>query len=706
MTTMVKTGKWIAKHRILIVLIGILLLIPSVIGTIKTRINYDILSYLPESLETVKGQDVMVDEFGTGAFSMVVVEDMPLKDVQKLKNKFEEIEHVKKVLWYDDIADISVPTSMMPKDLKDIFFADDSTMMLVLFDNTTSSDEAMEAVTNMRAIADKQCFISGMSGVVTDIKNLCLQELPIYVAIAALFSFIVLEITGTSFVVPILFLLCIGISILYNMGTNLFLGEISYLTQALVAILQLGVTMDYSIFLLDSFEENKKRFPGDKNRAMGHAISNTFKSIVSSSITTVAGFAALCLMTFALGKNLGIVMAKGVIIGVICCVTLLPAIILIFDPLIEKTKHKPLIKNTNKLSGFIIRHYKIWLAVFCIGLLPAVYGNNHTKIYYNIDKSLPSTLDSNVANKKLEDTFDMSTMHIIMMDKNISNANKTTLMKDIEKVDGVKWAFGLNSVFGANVPASMIPKDVKDMLQSDEQELVFVCSKYSSATDESNSQIAAINDLVKKYDSNGMVIGEAPLMKDLQDVTDIDLVNVNVASVAAIFIIIMLVFKSISVPIILVAVIEFAINVNMAIPFFQGIELPFVASIVVGTIQLGATVDYAILMTSRYQKERRKGFGKKEAVMNAHKACALSIMTSGFSFFAATFGVAWYSKVDMIGAICTLLSRGALISMACVIFILPAMFIIFDKVICKTSIDFLGEKAKAKAAARDRKSVV
>ena len=700
MTTMVKTGKWIANHRILIVLIGILLLIPSVIGTIKTRINYDILSYLPESLETVKGQDVMVDEFGTGAFSMVVVEDMPLKDVQKLKNKFEEIEHVKKVLWYDDIADISVPTSMMPKDLKDIFFADDSTMMLVLFDNTTSSDEAMEAVTNMRAIADKQCFISGMSGVVTDIKNLCLQELPIYVAIAALFSFIVLEITGTSFVVPILFLLCIGISILYNMGTNLFLGEISYLTQALVAILQLGVTMDYSIFLLDSFEENKKRFPGDKNRAMGHAISNTFKSIVSSSITTVAGFAALCLMTFALGKNLGIVMAKGVIIGVICCVTLLPAIILIFDPLIEKTKHKPLIKNTNKLSGFIIRHYKIWLAVFCIGLLPAVYGNNHTKIYYNIDKSLPSTLDSNVANKKLEDTFDMSTMHIIMMDKNISNANKTTLMKDIEKVDGVKWAFGLNSVFGANVPASMIPKDVKDMLQSDEQELVFVCSKYSSATDESNSQIAAINDLVKKYDSNGMVIGEAPLMKDLQDVTDIDLVNVNVASVAAIFIIIMLVFKSISVPIILVAVIEFAINVNMAIPFFQGIELPFVASIVVGTIQLGATVDYAILMTSRYQKERRKGFGKKEAVMNAHKACALSIMTSGFSFFAATFGVAWYSKVDMIGAICTLLSRGALISMACVIFILPAMFIIFDKVICKTSIDFLGEKAKAKAAAR------
>ena len=481
------------------------------------------------------------------------------------------------------------------------------------------------------------------------------------------------------------------------MGTNIFLGEISYLTQALVAILQLGVTMDYSIFLLDSFEENKKRFPGDKNRAMGHAISNTFKSIVSSSITTVAGFAALCLMTFALGKNLGIVMAKGVIIGVICCVTLLPAIILIFDPLIEKTKHKPLIKNTNRLSGFIIRHYKIWLAVFCIGLLPAVYGNNHTKIYYNIDKSLPSTLDSNVANKKLEDTFDMSTMHIIMMDKNISNANRTTLMKDIEKVDGVKWAFGLNSVFGANVPASMIPKDVKDMLQSDEQELVFVCSKYSSATDESNSQIAAINDLVKKYDSNGMVIGEAPLMKDLQDVTDIDLVNVNVASVAAIFIIIMLVFKSISVPIILVAVIEFAIFVNMAIPFYQGISLPFVASIVIGAIQLGATVDYAILMTTRYQRERQHGKDKKEAISIAHKTSMPSIISSGLSFFAATFGVSCYSQVEMIGSICTLLARGAIISMVVVLFILPAMFMIFDKLICVTSIGFLGDKKAAKA---------
>ena len=697
---MEKLGRKIVRFRIPIFIIGLLLLIPSVFGYINTRVNYDVLYYLPDSIETMQGQDILVDEFGTGAYSMFICEGMENKDVAKLKEQIEDVEHVSKVVWYDSFADISIPMEMLPEDIREAFNADDSTLMFIIFDTTTSADETMDAIENIRALAGKQCFLSGMSAIVTDTKNLAESEVAIYVLIAVVLSCIVLALTMESYLIPVFFLLSIGMAILYNMGTNIFLGEISYLTQALVAILQLGVTMDYSIFLLDSFEENKKRFPGDKNRAMGHAISNTFKSIVSSSITTVAGFAALCLMTFALGKNLGIVMAKGVIIGVICCVTLLPAIILIFDPLIEKTKHKPLIKNTNRLSGFIIRHYKIWLAVFCIGLLPAVYGNNHTKIYYNIDKSLPSTLDSNVANKKLEDTFDMSTMHIIMMDKNISNANRTTLMKDIEKVDGVKWAFGLNSVFGANVPASMIPKDVKDMLQSDEQELVFVCLKYSSATDESNSQIAAINDLVKKYDSNGMVIGEAPLMKDLQDVTDIDLVNVNVASVAAIFIIIMLVFKSISVPIILVAVIEFAINVNMAIPFFQGIELPFVASIVVGTIQLGATVDYAILMTSRYQKERRKGFGKKEAVMNAHKACALSIMTSGFSFFAATFGVAWYSKVDMIGAICTLLSRGALISMACVIFILPAMFIIFDKVICKTSIDFLGEKAKAKAAAR------
>ena len=688
---MVKVGKWIAKHKYLIILISILLMIPSVIGMAKTRVNYDILSYLPDTLETIKGQDIMVDEYGMGAFSMVVVENMELKDVQKLEDAYSEIDHVKDVLWYDDVADLSLPVEMIPKDLREAFFKGDATMMLVLFDNTTSSDEAMEALTEMRKISNDQCFLSGMTGIVTDIKNLALSEMPAYVVIAAILCFIVLQLFTDSFLVPLFFLLSIGISILYNMGTNVFLGEISYITQALVAVLQLGVTMDYSIFLLSSYEENKERFPDDRERAMGHAIANTFKSIVGSSVTTIAGFAALCFMTFALGRDLGIVSAKGVVIGVICCVTVLPAMILIFDKPIEKTKHKPLIKSMDRLSGFITKHYKIWLVIFLVLLAPAIYGNSNTKIYYNIAKSLPSTLESNVANEKLEEDFDMSVLHMVMMDKNMDAKDKRDMLNAIDEVDGVKWTISLNSLVGATIPDSMIPKDIKSMLQSDNWELAFVCSKYQSATEEVNSQIAQINDIVKGYDENAMVIGEAPMMKDLEDVTNIDLQSVNTVSMAAIFIIIMIIFKSISLPIILVAVIEFAIAVNMAVPFYQ-ISLPFVASIVVGTIQLGATVDYAILMTSRYQKERSRGKNKKEAVSAAHKASLESIITSGLSFFAATFGVSAYSKVDMIGSICTLLSRGALISVVVVALVLPAMFLIFDKVICKTSINFLGKK--------------
>jgi hypothetical protein len=690
---MVKVGKWIAKHRYLILLLGFLLLIPSVIGIVKTRINYDLLSYLPESLETVEGQDILVDEYGMGAFSMVVIEDMELKDVQKLKNQFSEVEHVKDVLWYDDLADISLPVDMIPDDLRETFFQGDATMMLVLYDNTTSSDEAMEAVTTMRKMVNEQCFISGMTGVVTDIKNIALQELPIYVVIAAALSFIVLLVTTEYFLVPVFFLISIGVAILYNLGTNIFLGEISYITKALTAVLQLGVTMDYSIFLLHSYEENKLRFPGDKERAMGHAISNTFKSIVGSSVTTVAGFLALCCMTFALGKDLGIVMAKGVIVGVICCVTLLPSMILVFDKPIEKTKHKPLLKNIERPSAFIIKHYKAWLLIFLVLLFPAVYGNNHTEVYYNISQSLPETLPCNVASQKLEDEFQMSTMHMILMDKNIDSKEKREMIDEIEDVDGVKWSIGLSSFFGPLIPDSMIPSNVKEMLQSDQYELAFICSEYESATAEVNQQIASIDKIVKSHDSSAMVIGEAPLMKDLEDVTNIDLRNVNLISMVAIFIIIMVIFKSISLPIILVAVIEFAIAVNMAIPYYQGISLPFVASIVVGTIQLGATVDYAILMTSRYQKERMAGKGKKEAIAIAHQSSMGSIITSGLSFFAATFGVAFYSQVDMIGSICTLLSRGALISMIVVILVLPAMFIVFDKVICKTTIGF-GNKMK------------
>ena len=693
MVDVVKVGKGIARHRVLILILSILLLIPSMIGMARTKINYDLLSYLPGDLETVKGQDILVDEYGMGAFSMVVVENMELKDVQKLEEEFSEVEHVKDVLWYDDAADISLPVEMIPKDLRETFFRGDATMMLVLFDNTTSSDEAMGAVSELRRIADERCFIGGMTGVVTDIKNLCDEELPIYVVIAVLLSLLVLELTSTSYLTQLLFLFSIGAAILYNLGSNVFLGETSYITKALTAILQLGVTMDYSIFLLNSYEENKRRFPGEKERAMGHAIANTFKSVVGSSVTTIAGFAALCFMTFALGRDLGIVMAKGVVIGVLCCVTLLPSLVLIFDKLIEKTKHKPLIKSMDRPSAFITKHYKVWIVIFLIMLFPAIYGNNHTQIYYDIAKSLPDTLASNVANEKLKEDFEMSNMHMILMDKDMDQKAKADMLEEVDKIDGVKWSLGLDSLIGPMVPDSMIPEDVKEMLQSDNYELAFICSEYESATDQVNDQIAAIDKIVKSYDDTAMVIGEAPLMKDLQDVTDVDLINVNAVSMIAIFLIIMIVFKSISLPVILVAVIEFAIAVNMAVPYYSGISLPFVASIVIGTIQLGATVDYAILMTSRYQKERMlRGQTKKDAIAIAHKTSMPSIISSGLSFFAATFGVACYSKVDMIGSICTLLARGALISMCVVILVLPAMLMIFDKVILKTTFGFGKQK--------------
>ena len=694
---MIKVGKWIAKHRVLMLLIGFLLVIPSVIGIANTRVNYDLLSYLPEHLETVKGQDIMVDEYGMGAFSMVVVENMKMKDIQALEDKFSEVPHVKDVLWYDDVADISLPVEMIPKDLREAFFKGNATMMLVLFDDTTSSDNSMEAVEEMRKIADEQCFISGMTGVVADIKNLALKELPIYVVIAALLSLLVLELTSGSFVVPVLFLISIGLAILYNLGSNIFLGETSYITKALTAVLQLGVTMDYSIFLLNSYEENKRRFPGEKERAMGHAIANTFKSVAGSSVTTIAGFIALCVMTFALGRDLGIVMAKGVLIGVICCVTILPALVLVFDKAIEKTQHRHLLNNMDRPSTFITKHYKAWILIFLVLLFPAIYGNNHTEIYYNIAESLPDTLDSNVANATLKEDFDMSNIHMVLMDKNMDSLDKQKMFDQIDQVEGVKWTISKNSLIGPSVPDSMIPSDIKSMLQSDDYEIAFICSEYESATDQVNEQIAQIDQIVKLYDTTGMVIGEAPLMKDLQDVNDTDLIRVNALSIIAIFIIIMIVFKSISLPIILVAVIEFAIMVNMAIPYYQGTSLPFVASIVIGAIQLGATVDYAILMTTRYQKERQRGKDKMEAISIAHKISMPSIISSGLSFFAATFGVACYSQVEMIGSICTLLARGAIISMIVVILVLPAMFMIFDKVICKTSIGFLG-KNKAERA--------
>lgn len=691
---MVKFGKQIAKHKKLVIVLCTLLLIPSVFGYVKTRINYDILSYLPDNLETVKGQDILVDEFGMGAFSMIIVENMENKDVAKLEEKIEAVAHVKDVLWVDDVTDLSFPEEMFPDDIREVFFQGDATMMVALFDNTTSSDDTMQAISDIREITGKQCFASGMSGVVTDIKNLSLQEMPIYVLIAAILCLVILGLTMESFFVPVLFLVSIGAAIIYNLGSNLFLGEISYITQALTAVLQLGVTMDYSIFLLNSYEENKQRFPGDKNRAMAHAISNTFKSVIGSSITTVAGFAALCCMTFTLGRDIGIVMAKGVVIGVLCCVILLPALILQFDGIIEKTKHRSLIPDLGKISHGIAKYHKIFLILFVLLLVPAIYGNSNTKVYYNIDKSLPQDLDSAIANKKLDEDFHMNTVHMVLLKNGMDAKDKEAMLSEIESVDGVKWALGLNTFVGPAIPEEMLPQDAVSMLKSGNYEVEFVCSDYKTATDEVNAQIDSIHKIVKRYSPDSMVIGEAPLTKDLKDVTDIDLRNVNILSIAAIFIIIMLVFRSISLPIILVAVIEFAICVNMAVPFYMGTELPFVASIVIGTIQLGATVDYAILMTSRYQKERSSGKNKHEAMFIAHKLSMKSILTSGLTFFAATFGVCLYSKIDMISSICTLLARGAIISTLVVICILPAMLLMLDKVIVKTSYHFLNNGKK------------
>jgi len=700
---MITLGKWITKHKNIILLIALILLVPSAIGYVNTRVNYDVLSYLPATLETVEGQDILVDEFGMGAFSMVIAEGMTMKEASELEKQIEGISHVTDVLWYDDFLDISVPTEMMPQDLQEAFFNGDATMMIALFDNTTSADDTMEAITDIRNTVGKNVFASGMSGVVTDIKNLALKEMPVYVVIASLLSLLVLFITMNSFLTPVIFLVNIGMAVVYNLGSNIFLGEISYITQALAAVLQLAVTMDYSIFLLESYEANKERYPGDNKRAMAHAISNTFKSVSSSSVTTIAGFLALCFMTFKLGMNIGIVMSKGVIIGVVACVTVLPAMILTFDKAIEKTTHKELIPSLDRLSHGIIKGRWVAIILFLIILVPAVHGNNNYEIYYNIDKSLPKDIPSAGANDKLKEKFDMSNVHMVLLQDGLTAKDKNKIVKEIEKVDGVKWVIGLNSLIGSNFPDIMIPDDIKEMLMTDNYELQFVCSDYSSATDEVNAQIAAIQDIVKKCQKEAMVIGEAPLMKDLSDVTDIDLQNVNNISIAAIFIIILLTFKSISIPLILVAVIEFAIACNMAVPFYTGTSLPFVASIVIGTIQLGATVDYAILMTNRYHKERTVNrCSKREAISIAHKTSIKSILTSGLCFFAATFGVAAYSEVDMIGSICTLLARGAIISMVVVICVLPAMLWIFDGIITRTSLDMVKAEVSHNTGSDDK----
>ncbi len=690
---MVNFGKKVVKYRVPILIISILLLIPSVLGYVNTRVNYDVLTYLPDDIETMQGQEIMTDDFGIGAFSMFIVDGMEDKDVAALKAKIEKVDHVANVLWYDSIADISIPESMLPDNIYEVFNSDTGTMMAIFFDEGTSSDGTMEAIEEIRSIAGKQCFLSGMSAIVTDTKNLAEKETPLYVLIAVALALLVLGITMDSFFVPVLFLLSIGMAILYNLGSNYFLGEISYITKALAAVLQLGVTMDYSIFLMHSYEEQQIRYNGDKERAMAHAISQTFSSVIGSSVTTIAGFIALCFMTFTLGLDIGIVMVKGVVFGVIACVTVLPSLILCCDKLIEKTKHKPLLPDIGKISERVTRHYLVYVAIFLVLLFPAIYGNSHTSVYYNLDASLPKDLPSVIANEKLKEDYDMNTTHMILVDGSVPSSDVNKMMKEIDKVDGVKWALGLDKLVGPGIPTDMLPDSVTSMLKNDKYQLLLVNSQYKVASDEINGQITEINQILNKYDKGAMLIGEGPLTNDLIEITDKDFKTVSAVSIGIIFIIILLLFKSISLPMILVGVIEFAIFVNMGIPFYTGTTLPFVASIVIGTIQLGSTVDYAILMTTRYKRERNHGAGKYDAITTAHRASARSIMVSAFSFFAATIGVGFYSNIDMISSLCVLMARGALISMIVVVFVLPSMFMVFDKVIVKTSKDFLPKKA-------------
>ncbi|MDO5521798.1 MAG: efflux RND transporter permease subunit [bacterium] len=691
---MIKFGKAIVKSRWIIFIVSILLLIPSVIGMVSTRVNYDILSYLPKDIETMVGQDILVDQFGTGGFSMFVVEGMEDKDVAKLKTKIEGVDHVDKVVWYNTIADLSIPKSILPDKIYKEFNTDDSTLMAIIFDTTTSADETMDAIAKIREIAGKQCFVSGMSAIVTDTKDLTNKEEPIYIFIAVLLSTIVLSLTMDSFLAPIFFLLSIGMAILYNLGSNYFLGEVSYITKALSAVLQLGVTMDYSIFLWHSYEEEKQKYQGDKERAMSHAISNTLVSVVGSSITTVAGFIALCFMSFTLGMDLGVVMAKGVIFGVISCVTILPSFILIFDKALVKTSHKALLPELGGISKFVIKRYYIFLILFAVLLVPAIYGEKNTDVYYNLDETLPKDLPSIIANDKLKADYNMNATHMVLVSSKLESNKVGELIDELDNVKGVKWALGLESIIGPAVPENMIPKSIRDVLKNDKWEMLLVNSEYKTATDEMTVQCDEIGDIIKKYDSDAMLVGEAPCTVDLIKITDNDFKVVSAVSIGVIFLIILVIFKSISLPVILVAVIEFAIFINMGIPYYTHTEIPFIASVVIGTIQLGATVDYAILMTTRYKKERNSGKNKHDAILIAHSASIKSIVISALSFFAATFGVGLYSNVDMISSLCTLMSRGALISMVVVLLILPSMFLLLDKVIINTSLGFKCKKER------------
>ena len=694
---MEKLGRGIVKARIPILVISILLLIPAALGYINTRVNYDILYYLPKEIDTMQGQDILLDEFQKGAYAIVVVDGMHGRELTKLEDKIENVDHVAKLISYNSIVGGDIPLEMIPEKLRSQFYNSDkdSTMLAIFFDDTTSSDGTMNAIKEIRKVTDGQCFISGMSAVVTDTKTLSEKETPIYVLIAVILACIVLALFMDSFLVPVFFMLSIGIAIVYNLGSNYFMGEVSYITKALAAVLQLGVTLDYSIFLWHSYKEMKEEYGDDHKEAMAHAIASTITSVVGSSITTVAGFIALCFMSFTLGMDLGVVMAKGVVFGVICCVTVLPALILTFDKALEKTMHREILPaRFDKLAGFIVNHAWIFIVIFVALLGPAIYGYQHTNVYYDLADTLPANLDCSIANKKLEENFDVNSIYMILADSELNSKDANKMMTEIKDLDGVTFALGLDSAIGNEIPKELIPESLKSELVSDKHQIMMVGSDYKVASDEINNQITTIQDIAKKYDSTSMVIGEAPCTKDLITITDTDFKRVSAVSIGAIVVIILLVFKSISRPVVLVAAIEFAIFINMGLPYYLGTTIPFIASVVIGTIQLGATVDYAILMTTRYKRERFAGATKKEAITTALSTSIPSIIVSALGFFAATFGVGLISSVDMIGSLCSLMARGAIVSMIVVIFVLPSFFVLLDKIIIHTSMGFIDKSKK------------
>lgn len=694
---MEKLGRGIVKARIPILVISILLLIPAALGYINTRVNYDILYYLPKEIDTMQGQDILLDEFQKGAYAIVVVDGMHGRELTKLEDKIENVDHVAKLISYNSIVGGDIPLEMIPEKLRSQFYNSDkdSTMLAIFFDDTTSSDGTMNAIKEIRKVTDGQCFISGMSAVVTDTKTLSEKETPIYVLIAVILACIVLALFMDSFLVPVFFMLSIGIAIVYNLGSNYFMGEVSYITKALAAVLQLGVTLDYSIFLWHSYKEMKEEYGDDHKEAMAHAIASTITSVVGSSITTVAGFIALCFMSFTLGMDLGVVMAKGVVFGVICCVTVLPSLILTFDKALEKTMHREILPaRFDKLAGFIVNHAWIFIVIFVALLGPAIYGYQHTNVYYDLAETLPANLDCSIANKKLEENFDVNSIYMILADSELNSKDANKMMTEIKDLDGVTFALGLDSAIGNEIPKELIPESLKSELVSDKHQIMMVGSDYKVASDEINNQITTIQDIAKKYDSTSMVIGEAPCTKDLITITDTDFKRVSAVSIGAIVVIILLVFKSVSLPVVLVAAIEFAIFINMGLPYYLGTTIPFIASVVIGTIQLGATVDYAILMTTRYKRERFAGATKKEAITTALSTSIPSIIVSALGFFAATFGVGLISSVDMIGSLCSLMARGAIVSMIVVIFVLPSLFVLLDKIIIHTSMGFIDKSKK------------